>query len=62
MWQDTFFDSGRKCACHGKRQHYGINWGKVLHRELLPQFFTRILMKFGTDVCTMGVDVQGHIS
>ena len=38
--QDTFFDSGRKCVSNGN----GILWqklgGKILRRELLPQFFT----------------------
>ena len=38
--QDTFFfDSGRKCVAM-VTAYYGKNGGKILHRELLPQFFT----------------------
>ena len=37
--QDTFFDSGRKCVAM-VTAYYGKNWGKILRRELLPQFFT----------------------
>ena len=48
--QDTFFDSDRKSVAM-VTAYYGKNGGKILRRELLPQFFTRILMKFGTDVC-----------
>ena len=47
--QDTFFDSGRKCVAM-VTAYYGKNGGKILRRELLPQF-SPILMKFGTDVC-----------
>ena len=37
--QDTFFDSGRKCVAM-VTAYYGKNGGKILRRELLPQFFT----------------------
>ena len=37
--QDTFFESGRKCVAM-VTAYYGKNWGKILRRELLPQFFT----------------------
>ena len=36
--QDTFFDSGRKCVAM-VTAYYGKNGGKILRRELLPQFF-----------------------
>ena len=38
--------------------YYGKNWGKILHRELLPQFFTNSHEYLAADVCTLGVDVQ----
>ena len=47
--QDTFFDSGRKCVAM-VTAYYGKNGGKILRRELLPQFFTNS-HEFGTDVC-----------
>ena len=34
-----FFDSGRKCVAM-VTAYYGKNGGKILRRELLPQFFT----------------------
>ena len=37
--QDKFFDSGRKCVAM-VMAYYGKNGGKILRRELLPQFFT----------------------
>ena len=37
--QDTFFDSGRNCVAM-VTAYYGKNGGKILRRELLPQFFT----------------------
>ena len=37
--QDTVFDSGRKCVAM-VTAYYGKNGGKILRRELLPQFLT----------------------
>ena len=37
--QDTVFDSGRKCVAM-VTIYYGQKWGKILRRELLPQFLT----------------------
>ena len=37
--QDTFFDSDRKSVAM-VTAYYGKNGGKILRRELLPQFFT----------------------
>ena len=37
--QDTVFDSGRKCVAM-VTIYYGQNMGKILRRELLPQFLT----------------------
>ena len=36
--QDTFFDSDRKSVAM-VTAYYGKNGGKILRRELLPQFF-----------------------
>ena len=36
--QDTVFDSGRKCVA--MITIMGKKWGKILRRELLPQFLT----------------------
>ena len=53
--QDTFFDSGRKCVAM-VTAYYGKNRGKILRRELLPQFFTNsheiwhICLPWGVDV------------
>ena len=55
--QDTFFDSGRKCVCHGN----GILWQKMGEKSCVANYFlsfSPILMKFGTDVLPWGVDVQ----
>ena len=37
--QDTFFNSGKKCVAM-VTAYYGQKWGKILRRELLPQFLT----------------------
>ena len=39
MCKTHFFDSGRKCVAM-VMAYYGKNGGKILRRELLPQFFT----------------------
>ena len=54
--QDTFFDSGRKCVAM-VTAYYGKNWGKILRRELLPQFFTNS-HKIWHRCLPLGVDVQ----
>ena len=54
--QDTFFDSGRKCVAM-VTAYYGKNWGKILHRELLPQFFTNS-HEIWHRCLPLGVDVQ----
>ena len=38
--QDTFFDSDRKSVAMVTAYIMGKNGGKILRRELLPQFFT----------------------
>ena len=54
--QDTFFDSGRKCVAM-VTAYYGKNWGKILHRELLPQVFHQFssnlaqMFAFGCRMC-----------
>ena len=55
--QDTFFDSGRKCVAM-VTAYYGKNWGKILRRELLPQFFTNS-HEIWHRCLPWGVDVQG---
>ena len=54
--QDTFFDSGRKCVAM-VTAYYGKNWGEILHRELLPQFFTNS-HEIWHRCLPLGVDVQ----
>ena len=54
--QDTFFDSGRKCVAM-VTAYYGKNWGKIFHRELLPQFFTNS-HEIWHRCLPLGVDVQ----
>ena len=54
--QDTFFDSGRKCVAM-VTAYYGKNWGKIFHRELLPQFFTNS-HEIWHRCLPWGVDVQ----
>ena len=54
--QDTFFDSGRKCVAM-VTAYYGKNWGKILRRELLPQFFTNS-HEIWHRCLPWGVDVQ----
>ena len=54
--QDTFFDSGRKCVAM-VTAYYGKNWGKILRRELLPQFFTNS-HEIWHRCLPLGVDVQ----
>ena len=56
MMQDTFFDSGRKCVAM-VTAYYGKNWGKILRRELLPQFFTNS-HEIWHRCLPWGVDVQ----
>ena len=53
--QDTFFDSGRKCVAMVTA--YGKNGGKILRRELLPQFFTNS-HEIWLRCLPWGVDVQ----
>ena len=54
--QDTFFDSGRKCVAM-VTAYYGKNGGKILCRELLPQFFTNS-HEIWHRCLPRGVDVQ----
>ena len=54
--QDTFFDSGRKCVAM-VTAYYGKNWGEILRRELLPQFFTNS-HEIWHRCLPLGVDVQ----
>ena len=54
--QDTFFDSGRKCVAM-VTAYYGKNGGKILRRELLPQFFTNS-HEIWHRCLPLGVDVQ----
>ena len=54
--QDTFFESGRKCVAM-VTAYYGKNWGKILRRELLPQFFTNS-HEIWHRCLPLGVDVQ----
>ena len=54
--QDTFFDSGRKIVAM-VTAYYGKNGGKILRRELLPQFLTNS-HKIGHRCLPWGVDVQ----
>ena len=55
--QDTFcFDSGRKCVAM-VTAYYGKNRGEILHRELLPQFFTNSHEIWHKSL-PWGVDVQ----
>ena len=54
--QDTFFDSGRKCVAM-VTAYYGKNGGKILRRELLPQFFTNS-HEIWHRCLPWGVDVQ----
>ena len=54
--QDTFLDSGRKCVAM-VTAYYGKNWGEILRRELLPQFFTNS-HKIWHRCLPLGVDVQ----
>ena len=54
--QDTFFGQWQKECCHGN----GIlwqKWGKILRRELLPQFFTNS-HEIWHRCLPWGVDVQ----
>ena len=51
-----FFDSGRKCVAMVKA-YYGKNGGKILRRELLPQFFTNS-HEIWQRCLPWGVDVQ----
>ena len=53
--QDTYFDSGRKCVAM-VTAYYGKN-GKILRRELLPQFFTNS-HEIWHRCLSWGVDVQ----
>ena len=53
--QDTFFDSGRKCVAM-VTAYYGKN-GKIVRRELLPQFFTNS-HEIWHRCLSWGVDVQ----
>ena len=52
----THFDSGRKCVAM-VTAYYGKNWGEILHRELLPQFFTNS-HEIWHRCLPLGVDVQ----
>ena len=54
--QDTFFDSDRKCVAM-VTAYYGKNGGKILRRELLPQFFTNS-HEIWHRCLPWGVDVQ----
>ena len=54
--QDTFFDSGRKCVAM-VTAYYGKNGGKILRRELLPQFFSNS-HEIWHRCLPWGVDVQ----
>ena len=54
--QDTFFDSGRKCVAM-VTAYYGKNGGKILRRELPPQFFTNS-HEIWHRCLPWGVDVQ----
>ena len=56
MCKITFFDSGRKCVAM-VTAYYGKNWGKILRRELLPQFFTNS-HEIWHRCLPWGVDVQ----
>ena len=58
--QDTFFDSGRKCVAM-VTAYYGKNGGKILRRELLPQFFTNS-HEIWHRCLPWGVDVQDTLS
>ena len=51
-----FFDSGRKCVAM-VTAYYGKNGGKILRRELLPQFFTNS-HEIWHRCLPWGVDVQ----
>ena len=51
-----FFDSGRKCVAM-VMAYYGKNGGKILRRELLPQFFTNS-HEIWHRCLPWGVDVQ----
>ena len=57
--QDTFFDSGRKSVAM-VMAYYGKNGGKILRRELLPQFFTNS-HEIWHRCLRWGVDVQDTI-
>ena len=60
--QDTFFfDSGRKCVAM-VTAYYGKNGGKILRRELLPQFFTNSHEIWHRCCAIGGVDVQDTFS
>ena len=54
--QDTFFDSGKKSVAM-VTAFYGKNGGKILRRELLPQFFTNS-HEIWHRCLPWGVDVQ----
>ena len=54
--QDTFFDSGRKSVAM-VTAYYGKNGGKILRRELLPQFLTNS-HEIWHRCLPWGVDVQ----
>ena len=54
--QDTFFDSDRKSVAMVPA-YYGKNGGKILRRELLPQFFTNS-HEIWHRCLPWGVDVQ----
>ena len=54
--QDTFFDSDRKSVAM-VTAYYGKNGGKILRRELLPQFFTNS-HEIWHRCLPWGVDVQ----
>ena len=55
MCKTHFFDSGRKCVAM-VTAYYGKNGGKILRRELLPQFFTNY--EIWHRCLPWGVDVQ----
>ena len=58
--QDTFFDSGKKCVAM-VTAYYGKKWGKILRRELLPQFLTDS-HEIWHRCLSWGVDVQDTFS
>ena len=56
MCKTHFFYSGRKCVAM-VTAYYGKNGGKILRRELLPQFFTNS-HEIWHRCLPWGVDVQ----